>query len=144
SRRRHTSFSRDWSSDVCSSDLHLSELDLQLAVSALRPLREDVEDELGAVDDLQIGQAGDRSRLRPRQVVVEDQHLDVELHRPDDELVDLAAAEDVLRVDAVTDLQDGVEDLDAGRARELGELSEALLRLAGALFVGDVHENREI
>src|SRR5690606_39479583 len=23
SRRRHTSFSRDWSSDVCSSDLHL-------------------------------------------------------------------------------------------------------------------------
>src|SRR5690606_41206366 len=26
SRRRHTRFSRDWSSDVCSSDLHLSEL----------------------------------------------------------------------------------------------------------------------
>src|SRR5690606_32376858 len=24
SRRRHTSFSRDWSSDVCSSDLHTS------------------------------------------------------------------------------------------------------------------------
>src|SRR5690606_39876772 len=26
SRRRHTSFSRDWSSDVCSSDLWLSEV----------------------------------------------------------------------------------------------------------------------
>src|SRR5690606_39600120 len=24
SRRRHTSFSRDWSSDVCSSDLHVA------------------------------------------------------------------------------------------------------------------------
>src|SRR5690606_40946334 len=28
SRRRHTSFSRDWSSDVCSSDLRLNELRL--------------------------------------------------------------------------------------------------------------------
>src|SRR5690606_39392011 len=27
SRRRHTIFSRDWSSDVCSSDLDLSELE---------------------------------------------------------------------------------------------------------------------
>src|SRR5690606_39459315 len=27
SRRRHTSFSRDWSSDVCSSDLFLAEPD---------------------------------------------------------------------------------------------------------------------
>src|SRR5690606_20069757 len=29
SRRRHTRFSRDWSSDVCSSDLHSMEMDLQ-------------------------------------------------------------------------------------------------------------------
>src|SRR5690606_39316949 len=28
SRRRHTSFSRDWSSDVCSSDLHGGDPDL--------------------------------------------------------------------------------------------------------------------
>src|SRR5690606_40632190 len=28
-RRRHTRFSRDWSSDVCSSDLHYGELDRQ-------------------------------------------------------------------------------------------------------------------
>src|SRR5690606_40366224 len=27
SRRRHTRFSRDWSSDVCSSDLHAGEID---------------------------------------------------------------------------------------------------------------------
>src|SRR5690606_40133665 len=29
SRRRHTSFSRDWSSDVCSSDLRLREIMVQ-------------------------------------------------------------------------------------------------------------------
>src|SRR2546429_2500185 len=28
SRRRHTRCSRDWSSDVCSSDLHVTELDV--------------------------------------------------------------------------------------------------------------------
>src|SRR5690606_24480889 len=35
SRRRHTRFSRDWSSDVCSSDLQF--LDQQLKVSLLCP-----------------------------------------------------------------------------------------------------------
>src|SRR5207302_7974006 len=35
SRRRHTSFSRDWSSDVCSSDLHENDIELLLAVARL-------------------------------------------------------------------------------------------------------------
>src|SRR5690606_39886295 len=40
SRRRHTRFSRDWSSDVCSSDLGLSDLPPQLLSqgTALRSL----------------------------------------------------------------------------------------------------------
>jgi hypothetical protein len=37
--------------------LQLRELDLELAVSRLGALREDVEDELGAIDDLVIGDA---------------------------------------------------------------------------------------
>src|SRR5690606_40471174 len=38
SRRRHTRFSRDWSSDVCSSDLaaHVVEADLVAEVNACR------------------------------------------------------------------------------------------------------------
>src|SRR5690606_40218264 len=32
SRRRHTSFSRDWSSDVCSSDLHDIDARFELAL----------------------------------------------------------------------------------------------------------------
>src|SRR5690606_39641134 len=36
SRRRHTRFSRDWSSDVCSSDLAATGLDLDRRAFALR------------------------------------------------------------------------------------------------------------
>src|SRR5690606_31335792 len=38
SRRRHTRFSRDWSSDVCSSDLPLYELDRQVSLNNLTSL----------------------------------------------------------------------------------------------------------
>src|SRR5690606_41162278 len=38
SRRRHTRFSRDWSSDVCSSDLGLPASSLPLAELADKPL----------------------------------------------------------------------------------------------------------
>src|SRR6266511_3202248 len=38
SRRRHTRFSRDWSSDVCSSDLERGVLGLVLAILIFSPL----------------------------------------------------------------------------------------------------------
>src|SRR5690606_40228357 len=37
--RRHTRFSRDWSSDVCSSDLHLGPVNLDLTTRRGGPLR---------------------------------------------------------------------------------------------------------
>src|SRR5690606_40242934 len=41
SRRRHTRFSRDWSSDVCSSDLDRFELN-QEALSIISSIEEDI------------------------------------------------------------------------------------------------------
>src|SRR5690606_40619377 len=38
SRRRHTRFSRDWSSDVCSSDLHVAQLGVDVVADDLVPL----------------------------------------------------------------------------------------------------------
>src|SRR5690606_41137595 len=40
SRRRHTSFSRDWSSDVCSSDLFLPGEEMEQRVDAAKLVRE--------------------------------------------------------------------------------------------------------
>ena len=112
--------------------LELRELDLELAVRALGALREDVEDELRAVDDLEIALLGDRRGLRGREIAIEDEDLRVELHGADDDLVELALAEHELRVDALAHLEDGVDDLDARRVRELAELADALVGDADA------------
>src|SRR5690606_30702809 len=56
SRRRHTSFSRDWSSDVCSSDLVLAEL--RALVPRLRhPVAFPVEVRVAAADDIWLSTA---------------------------------------------------------------------------------------
>jgi hypothetical protein len=54
-------------------------------------LREDIEDELSAVDDLQICHSSDVVRLSRTKVAVEDQRLSVELHRSDHDILELAA-----------------------------------------------------
>ena len=112
--------------------LELRELDLELAVPALGALGEDVEDELRAVDDLEVGELRDGARLRGRELAVEDEHVRVELDRADDDLLELALAHDELRVDVVAHLDDASADLDARGARELAELAHALLGLAQA------------
>src|SRR5690606_14713264 len=54
SRRRHTRFSRDWSSDVCSSDLPREQSGFETAANAYRRARglDDVD------DDVSLGFAG--------------------------------------------------------------------------------------
>src|SRR5690606_40358062 len=60
SRRRHTSFSRDWSSDVCSSDLHRD-----IALRGVRHLlARAIEVRIGGVDE-------PRSDLRSPRAAVE-------------------------------------------------------------------------
>src|SRR5690606_40379405 len=67
SRRRHTRFSRDWSSDVCSSDLHVPQVEGEVPAGVVDPaalgaasrrtlleLRDDLErlgDLVGLADD---------------------------------------------------------------------------------------------
>src|SRR5690606_40267688 len=54
SRRRHTRFSRDWSSDVCSSDLPWQEA-LEGGLDYLKAVI--CEDSLGIADDLEAAMA---------------------------------------------------------------------------------------
>src|SRR5690606_39355684 len=59
SRRRHTIFSRDWSSDVCSSDLSLTAAGAGHGPQALLELRRAQRKVLGhVVDDLRPGVGG--------------------------------------------------------------------------------------
>ena len=70
--------------------LELRELDLELAVPGGRVLREDVEDELCAIDDTELHAHGQVARLCGRHVLVDDDELDVALEGADHEVLQLA------------------------------------------------------
>ncbi len=55
--------------------LELRQLDLELALRAVRALREDVEDQAGAVDDAAFERALEVALLRPGQRVIEDDEV---------------------------------------------------------------------
>src|SRR5687767_3246571 len=59
--------------------LELGELDLELAFARLRATREDVEDQLRAIDDLAIEDAFEVAQLRGAQLVVEDHDVGPDL-----------------------------------------------------------------
>src|SRR5205814_2869710 len=108
--------------------LELRQLDLQLAVRAPRTLREDVEDELRAIDDAQRGRLADVTGLRRGEIAIEDEQVSVEGHRAHEDLLQLAFTDERARIDLAPPLQDRVEDLDAGGARELAQLGHRILR----------------
>jgi hypothetical protein len=83
--------------------------------------------------------------LRRREVAIEDEQSARRARRAQHHLVELALAEHLPRVDALAELDHLIDDLDARRARELGELVQALLgELRGALLrlLRDVDEDR--
>ena len=55
------------------------ELYLQFTVAALGVLSKDIQDELGSIDNLQIAECGNRSRLCWVQVVIEDDQFDIQV-----------------------------------------------------------------
>ena len=122
--------------------LELGELDLELAVAGLGALREDVEDELRAVDDLEVGDRRDGRHLRGREVAVEDEHVGVALEGAEHHLVELALAEHEARVDLIAHLGDLVDDDHTRGAGELAEFTQGVFDEVGLALVGDVNEHR--
>ena len=108
--------------------LELRQLHLELAVGALRAAGEDVEDELGAVEDAQRGGLADVPRLRRRQVVIEDQQIRAQRHGAHQDFLELALPHQRARVDLPPPLQDGVEHLHVGGPRQLAQLLHGGLR----------------
>src|SRR5690606_40872662 len=68
SRRRHTRFSRDWSSDVCSSDLPLYEFAVNRAGVGIHAVDRTgrtviYNEKMKAIEGLELEEVGDRSIL---------------------------------------------------------------------------------
>ncbi len=102
----------------------LRQLDLQLTVAGRRALREDVEDQLAAIEDLELGLLGDRTSLGRREVAIEDQHVREALHAAKHDLLELALADQVTGVHLRAYLQDLVQDFYPGGAGELPQLGQ--------------------
>ena len=100
----------------------------------MRPAREDVEDELGAVDDPHLGDVADGLDLRGGQVLIKDDEVGAELLGADDELLELAFAEQVPGIDVVRPLDHGVEHGDRVRSGEFLELFDGLFLFVSALL----------
>ncbi len=108
----------------------LRDFDLELAGECARALREDIEDELAAVDDAEFELVFEVARLRGAERVVEDGERRVAFAREFAHFGGLAAADEGTRVDVLESLL----DLAGNRcARALGECAELLERV----FAGD-------
>jgi len=104
----------------------LSQFDLDLALARLRALREDIEDELRAVDHLQVGRFRQRAHLGRLQLAVEDDQVGAELHGAHEKLLELAASEHGAWIDLGAALNDAIEHGDVGRGRQLAQLGHGL------------------
>ena len=109
--------------------LELRELDLELAFRTHRVLREDVEDQLRAVDDTRLQLVLEQPLLRRRQFVVDEQHLGMSVPVRLLQLVELSLADERPRIGMLTVLDDARHRLDPRGARELFELGELVVRI---------------
>ena len=117
--------------------LELCELDLQLPLRGDGVLGEDVEDQLGAVDDACRERVLERPLLRRLQLLVDEKHLSAGARVCVLQLVELAFADVRPRIGACPVLHDVGDRRNTRCPRELSELRELVL------VVGAVRENGE-
>src|SRR5690606_14981388 len=107
--------------------LELGELYLSLALAALRMLAEDVQDDGGAIDDLDAHNVLERTPLAGRQLRVGHNRVRSERGNQARKLLRLALAEVRARVGVRTALQQPVEHHGTRGLGESGELSQRIL-----------------
>ena len=106
--------------------VELGDLHLDSRLARARPPGEDVEDELGAIDDVDVEDLLDVPRLRGREIVVEYDEVRAAVVNLPGELLDLAFADEGRAVDARAGLQRLPHDRGARAAGEELELGEVL------------------
>ena len=106
--------------------LELRELDLQLALGAVRVAGEDVEDHARAVDDRHAELLLEVALLARAELVVADDDVGVGELGGLLDLLDLAGPDVGVRVRLLEVLDDLPDDRDAGRAQQLAQLGEVV------------------
>ena len=124
--------------------LELGDLDLEPGRGGRRPAREDVEDQLAAIDDLALDGELQRADLGRCQLVVEDHEGRAGHLREVGELLDLSLAEIGLARRLATLLHELADDRGAGRLREGPKLAEGIGFVDGDAGKPDVHEHRRL
>lgn len=102
---------------------------LELAFAGVRPLSEDVQDQLGGIEVLEFEDAFEIAALGGRQLVVEDDGVDGLLAAAVGELLGLARADEGAANRAFHALGPGPDDLRAGRHGQLAEFGEGILHV---------------
>ena len=124
--------------------LQLGELDLRLALLGLRVLGEDVEDQPGAVDRLDLELVLEVAQLAGGQVAVEDHRVGAgglhDLAQP----LDLAAPDVRRRVGLGAPLVDRVEHLRAGGLGEQRELGHRVLGVGHGAVDPHAHQDHPL
>ena len=115
--------------------LQLGQLDLGLALPAARMLGEDIQDQRGPVDDLDVHHAFQVAQLARGELAVADHRVGA--CRSDDagQFARLARAHVGGRVDPAAALDEAVEHLGARRLRQQAQLAQRILR-AGQAALG--------
>ncbi len=102
---------------------------------------EDVEDQLGPVDDFEVRHGRDRSGLRGRKVLIEDEEIHPVLKRLDHHLLQLAASEEILGMNRLWALNNRVQHDKARGASQIRQFHQRLF-LIGDTVSGDADQNR--
>ena len=121
--------------------VELGQLDLGLALLGLRVLGEDVEDQRGPVDDLDLEPVLEVPQLAGRELAVADHGVGAGGLHDLAHAVDLAAADVRRGVGLLPALVDRVEDLGAGRLGEQGELGHRVLGVLDRALGPDADED---
>lgn len=104
--------------------LELSVLDLQLAFARACPLGEDIEDELGSIDNAGVELGFDVAELGGAELVVEDDEIGLAGFDRSGEFFEFAFADEVGPVGHVANLRINIDDLRPGAGGEGAKLFE--------------------
>ncbi len=88
------------------------------------PLGEDVENELGPVDNLQVGKIRDGATLRGGKLMIENEQICTDLEGPDDDVGKFPLPDDEFRIDLPAVLHNRVKYLNAAGSGEFFQFAQ--------------------